>query len=441
MRSLLDHQVDPVFSGMDEGVSRAGSVRHSIRDVLMSALAMFAFKSRSLLEFETQTRRASGAVAHNLRTLYGVREAPSDETLRQRLDQVDPAPVGRIFKRLFAVAQRTKVVQRAFHVHEGRCLIAIDGTGIYSSRRKSCAACCVRRHEDGIEYLHQMVLGAVVHPDHHGVLLPSEPEFVSRADGESKNDCERNATKRYLARFRTEHPHLGGIVLLDALHANEPMIRLLGEHRLNFVIRVKEGDHKGLFRQFRTHCRGEVEDASEDGRAAGRRVRYGWNLPLTGRPDAARVNMVATTETPPGKTEETTWQFLTDLPVDGSTAAWIAALGRTRWHIENETYQTLKDQDRGVRLERNYGHGHRHLMTHLALSMLLAFQLDQLQTIGCAEFRAALDAESGRPTYLWTAMRTVLHRFEVDSWSTFFGCIARGVSVPVTEAHVRDPPG
>ena len=80
-------------------------------------------------------------------------------------------------------------------------------------------------------------------------------------------------------------------------------------------------------------------------------------------------------------------------------------------------------------------------MTHLALSMLLAFQLDQLQTIGCAEFRAALDAESGRPTYLWTAMRTVLHRFEVDSWSTFLGCIARGVSVPVTEAHVRDPPG
>ena len=58
MRSLLDHQVDPVFSGMDEGVSRAGSVRHSIRDVLMSALAMFAFKSRSLLEFETRARRA-----------------------------------------------------------------------------------------------------------------------------------------------------------------------------------------------------------------------------------------------------------------------------------------------------------------------------------------------------------------------------------------------
>ena len=146
---------------------------------------------RSLLEFETRARSERGAVAHNLRTLYGLREAPSDETMRQRLDQVDPAPVGRIFKRLFAVAQRTKVVQRAFHVHEGHCLLAIDGTGIYSSRRKSCDACCIRRHEDGIEYHHQMVLSAVVHPEHHRVLLPGAPEFVSRTDaGDVRSERE-----------------------------------------------------------------------------------------------------------------------------------------------------------------------------------------------------------------------------------------------------------
>ena len=32
----------------------------------------------------------------------------------------------------------------------------------------------------------------------HRVLLHSAPEFVAREDGESNNDCERNAMKRYL---------------------------------------------------------------------------------------------------------------------------------------------------------------------------------------------------------------------------------------------------
>ncbi|MBH2006250.1 MAG: hypothetical protein I8H75_02720 [Myxococcaceae bacterium] len=50
--------------------------------------------------------------------------------------------------------------------------------------------------------------------------------------------------------------------------------------------------------------------------------------------------------------------------------------GRARWRIENETFNTLKNQ--GYEMGHNYGHGHQNLCSNLGLLMLLAFLLDQL---------------------------------------------------------------
>ncbi len=45
--------------------------------------------------------------------------------------------------------------------------------------------------------------------------------------------------------------------------------------------------------------------------------------------------------------------------------------GRARWKIENETFNTLKNQ--GYHFEHNYGHGKKNLPVVLAMVMLLAF--------------------------------------------------------------------
>ena len=50
--------------------------------------------------------------------------------------------------------------------------------------------------------------------------------------------------------------------------------------------------------------------------------------------------------------------------------------GRARWKIENETFNTLKNQ--GYNFEHNYGHGKQNLATILALLMFLAFTVDQM---------------------------------------------------------------
>ena len=42
-----------------------------------------------------------------------------------------------------------------------------------------------------------MLASAIVKPS-SAVVLPLEPEFIRNGDGSGKQDCERNAAKRYL---------------------------------------------------------------------------------------------------------------------------------------------------------------------------------------------------------------------------------------------------
>jgi len=189
----------------------------------MSGLAVFSLKYPSLLQFDRQ--RGNPAVAHNLRTLYGVAQAPCDTQLRQILDAVAPHTLRPAFKAIFASAQRGKVLDSYAYL-DGYYLLSVDGTGFFSSATIHCAQCCVKKNRAGeVTYYHQLLSAVIVHPDHREV-IPLAPEPITRQDGDTKNDCERNAAKRLLADLRREHPHLKLLVVEDALAANAPHIRM-----------------------------------------------------------------------------------------------------------------------------------------------------------------------------------------------------------------------
>ena len=85
--------------------------------------------------------------------------------------------------------------------------MARDGTGIHSSENIGADSCLTNERRNGaIKHHLQMVTGAFVSPECKAV-LPLCPELIRRQDGSATNDCERNATRRFIADFRREHPH------------------------------------------------------------------------------------------------------------------------------------------------------------------------------------------------------------------------------------------
>jgi hypothetical protein len=105
----------------------------------------------------------------------------------------------------------------------------------------------------------------------------------------------------------------------------------------------------------------------------------------------------------------------------------LGAGGRARWKIENETFNTLKNQ--GYHFEHNFGHGETHLGVVLALLMMLAFLIDQVQQHSNRLFGQARE-KAGPLCALWEAVRHLFYSFAVGSMRQIYQAIADGFSRP-----------
>ncbi len=223
---------------------RANNRKIPLVDVLMSGFAMFSLKDQSLLAFDK--RRCEEP--ENLHEVYGVGTIPCDSQMRNTLDELSPAELRQPFLTLFRHAQRGKALEKLVW-RDGHYLLALDGTGIYSSEKVSSPYCLKKRKKkDRIEYYQQMLGAAIVHPDQRAV-LPLCPEMIIKQDGTAKQDCERRAAQRFLSDFRLEHPHLKCVVIEDGISSNGPHINDLIAHNLRFILGAKPGDHSFLFEQ------------------------------------------------------------------------------------------------------------------------------------------------------------------------------------------------
>ena len=152
-----------------------------------------------------------------------------------------------LFSDIFRQMQRGKCLEKMVYLDD-YYLFSIDGTGYFSSNKIQCKSCCTKTNSKTgeVAYYHQMLSGAIVHPDFKKV-IPFAPEPIIKQDGETKNDIERNVSKRFLNKLRKTHPYLRLIVVQDSLYSNAPHIRELEKHNLSYIIGVKEGDHAFLF--------------------------------------------------------------------------------------------------------------------------------------------------------------------------------------------------
>ena len=117
--------------------------------------------------------------------------------MREILDPVEPESLRPLFKSVFRALQRGKALEEMVFV-DGHYLLALDGTGYFSSQEIHCDSCLERHHRNGtVTYSHQMLGAALIHPDRREV-IPLMPEPIIKQDGTEKNDCERNAAKRFI---------------------------------------------------------------------------------------------------------------------------------------------------------------------------------------------------------------------------------------------------
>jgi len=188
---------------------------------------------------------------------------------------------------------------------------------------------------------------------------------------------------------------------------------------------VKEGDHASLFAQVAAaEQAGRVTYYDRDAPETGLRHRFRFvsDVPLNASNVDLRVNFLECWEWDEDTVQHFSW--VTDLRVNKGTVYQLMRGGRARWRIENETFNTLKNQ--GYHFAHNYGHGYQHLSVVFAVLMMLAFLVDQVQQLCCPLFQAVW-AKLGSKRRLWERMRALFYDYALASMQQLFEALFYGL--------------
>jgi Transposase DDE domain len=398
---------------------------YSIADIGMAAFSVFFMQSPSFLAHQRQLWEGHGR--SNCESLFGLARIPSDNHIRDMLDPVAPALLHPVFAAVLAELERSDGLS-AFRRAGEHVLIALDGTEYFCSNKIGCAQCSKRlRGNIRTEYYHAM-LGATLVAAGHSHVVPLEPEFIRPQDGGGKQDCESRAARRWLTEHGGQYARLNPIYLGDDLFSNQPMseaVLAVGGH---FLFTCKPNSHP-LIQEYIAGIKLPTHTVAMKRGPKQFTHRYRWlsQVPLRDGKDALKVNWFEIEIR--GPAGELTYRnsLVTDLPVNRDTVAELAACGRTRWKIENETFNVLKTQ--GYHLEHSYGHGKQNLAALLVTFNLLAFA-----------FHTVCD----QAEHLWRLART-----KAGSRAQFFGRLAAIASFLIfpswddllqTLAFVKPPP-
>lgn len=386
-----------------------GRCQHSLHDAFMSGFACMFFQDPSMAEFQRRMEELNQC--NNLRQLFDVGSIPKASQLRDMIDETESESLRPIFKDFFSRLQRGKHL-KDFQILPNHYICGIDGVYHHSSEKINCDHCLVKNHRNGaVSYSHGVLQGALMHPDQKQV-IPLMPEPIANTDGQKKQDCEINATKRFIVKLKQDHPRLGLIITGDGLFSKAPMIQHVLAHGMHYLFVAKPTDHTYMMDWLAEYphlpC---VEIHDDKGRA--HHFRYKNQVPLNGRANAPLVNYLhyQIVDDTGRVVFKNSW--VTDIEITRDNIRALARGGRCRWKIENECFNTLKNQ--GYHLEHNFGHGKKHLSHNMYLLTLLSFYFHQIFELSDPAYQQCRRIFVAKVS-LWEAFRAVMRYFIHENW-------------------------
>jgi hypothetical protein len=261
---------------------------------------------------------------------------------------------------------------------DSRFLVAIDGTGLYSFKNRHCEHCIETKHSSGvITYSHKVLVAFLVCAD--GYALPIACEFIQNPGlVYNKQDCEIKAFHRLAPNIKTLFPQTRFWLLLDALYADQNVMRSALEKHLNVAITFKPTDMPALWIEAQALLAlhpGQHSTLTLPEKQGTREIRWINGLEYEGMILSAIFHV----DKDANGNIIREFAHLIDRVIDSRNAWKVAAAARLRWRCENEGFNVLKNG--GFALEHVYSHNPVAAKGYFFL-MLIAHLIQQLLTRG-----------------------------------------------------------
>ncbi len=299
----------------------------------------------------------------------------------------------------------------------------MDGIQYYSSKKIYCPHCNCRNHRNGeTTYYHQVITPVIVSPNKKQV-INLEPEFIRKQDGKTKQDCENVAVKRWLLRNSNDQEKNQITLLGDDLYSRQPICELAIKQGYNFIFVALPSSHKSLYEWLdfleknEEIKKGEIKKY-EKGRPIIYRYKYVNNVPMREKKPSLMVNWYEVEIIDRIKNKVIYYNsFITNHKLKEDNILVIIKGGRTRWKVENEGNNILKNQ--GYNFEHNFGHGQENLSEILLSLNLLGFLFHNVLELVNVNYQKIRDKLVRRKTF-FNDIRALLKYIWFESWQDLF---------------------
>src|SRR3954462_12652213 len=208
----------------------------------------------------------------------------------------------------------------------------------------------------------------------------------------------------------------------DDLYACQPVCEAVLAQGGHFLFTCKPSSHQTL-QEYLTgiDLTEHVERVKRGKQRFTHRYRWLCDVPLRGDEEALTVNWLQIEILDAAGAVTYRNSFVTALPVDASSVAELAACGRARWKIENESFNVLKTG--GYHLEHNFGHGTAHLSALLAYLNLLAFAIHTVCDLAEGAWRKARTTLGPRVRF-FQSLQALTSYLVFSSWTELLHTLA-----------------
>jgi hypothetical protein len=392
------------------------NIQYQIAEAGLGAFSVFYMQSPSFLAHQRDMQRKKGV--NNTQGLFGVERIPSDGQIRNLLDPVEPARLREPFWDIYRCLDEGGFLD-AYDGIDGTRLVSLDGSQYFSSQEIHCPNCRVVVRDENTYYSHLVMLAVLSAPEQPQV-FSLDPEFITPQDGYEKQDCEQQAIKRWVKRNAPRFAPWSVTLLADDLHCHQPLCDQLLEQQMHFILTCKPESHPTLYEELA--LLEQVEGAVStrvvrrwNGRYHERWVyRWAEHLPLRGDTKTLLVSWCELTlynEASGEQLYHSAWA--TDHALDEQRVVEVVADGRSRWKVENEGFNVLKNH--GYSFEHNYGHGQQQLSMVLLSLLLLAFLFHSVLDLSCPLYQAVRRELGTRRTF-FNDLRALTRYLYFASW-------------------------
>jgi hypothetical protein len=388
------------FKSMNLWLKKVTDHRHQSYKKYDSEVILFMMILKNAFNFKSMRSMTDelnqDQVIENLGRALGVdlEEIPHYDTINDFLVELPPEELEKI--RTYMIKELLK--KRCFEDYRinGKYWgIIFDGTGLFKFDEKHCKHCLRRKYtneetgETKTIYMHHVLEAKLVVGD---MVLSIGSEFIeNESEDVTKQDCELKAFYRLSEKIKHTYPRLPICILGDSIYAAEPVFKLCDENKWMYLFRFKEGRIKSIANEYTKIKAIEGKDEDED-------VVWVNEISYNDR----KVNVFeGTVEDKKGVKRK--YLFITNMRVTERNAGTMLSIGRSRWKIENQGFNTQKNIR--YHIEHANSHNYNAMKNHYLLTQI-ADILVQLFENGLSIFRLVKKTAKEISSKLLEAIRT-----------------------------------